>query len=117
MGEKIRMEKYDMNCEALYTMRQKMVPTEDVFSSNLTKEVAYEVILYLLAYVLFDLGVRGGNMADTGKRGSGRGKSGKGKKITENKEKEDTGGDPNKAWTEEEEEKFIAIRHESQARD
>ena len=117
MGEKIRMEKYDMNFEALYTMRQKMVPSEDVFSSDPTKEVAYEVVLYLLAYVLFDLGVRGGNMADTGKRGSGQGKSGTGKTITENKEKEDTEGDPNKAWTEEEEEKFIAIRHESQARD
>jgi hypothetical protein len=89
MGEKIRTEKYDMNFEALYTMRQKMVPSEDVFSSNPTKEVAYEVILYLLAYVLFDLGVRGGNMADTGKRGSGRGKSETGNTTTKNKKEKD----------------------------
>ena len=117
MAEKIRMEKYDMNFEALYTMRQKMVPSEDVFSSNPNKKVAYEVILYLLAYVLFDLGVRGGNMADTGKRGSGRGKSETKRTTSKNRKDEDTGENPNKAWTVEEEEKFIAIRHESQARD
>ena len=116
MGHRIRMEKFDMNFEAMFTLRGKLVPSEEIWESQPTKEEADAALLYLLAYALFDLGVRGGNLADTGKGGTGMA----GERVDKGSEKAEVAEHekgPGEVWTPREEERYVSRRHETQWRD
>ena len=117
MGLRIRMEKFERCLHGeMFALREKLVPSDGVWESDPTKEQVDATLLYLLAYALFDLGVRGGNLADTGKGGTGRakGKGGKGSAGAEVAEQDKV---PGEVWTLLEEERYVSRRHETQWRD
>jgi hypothetical protein len=59
--------KYDMNFEALYILWQETQTETLKWDNQLTGAQADGLLAYIIAYLLFDIGVRGGNLAATGK--------------------------------------------------
>jgi len=61
------MAKYDINFEVLYHLWQETQTDTLRWDENLTGPQADGLLAYIIAFLLFDIGVRGGNLAATGK--------------------------------------------------
>jgi hypothetical protein len=67
--------KYDMVFAAMHELWKRLNVERMVWSRDTTTKEANDMITYLVAYVLFDVGVRGGNLASTGKDTARKGKT------------------------------------------
>ena len=64
--EQRNKEKYEAHFQLLRTLFVRSGAEEFIFETASSEEID-QVLLYVLAYLLFDIGVRGGNLAATGK--------------------------------------------------
>jgi hypothetical protein len=67
--------KYDMVFAAMHELWKRLNVERMVWSAGTTTKEANDMITYLVAYILFDVGVRGGNLASTGKEKAERNRS------------------------------------------